>query len=325
MSSKHTIKDVAAAAEVSAMTVSRVFRRDKHVSPATAELVLEAARRLNYHPDASARALRGCATNSIGVIASNTLWSARTLRNISKPLLPLGYTIFYSDSLGDEKLATTALNEFAGSRMDAILLEWRDNYKTIQPKIERMKNVIIFGFDNTLKTSCDFCHIDIKKALCGALNKLRAAGKRNIWQLCPQVMRFRHIFDEFGLQDNWIDTSLFHYTSNESENHLNAFIDFLSRGGKADAVFCDNDTAAGYLCRYLQSQNIRVPEDVAVIGFADNPLAQFTAPSLSSIDINPLGLGETLARAAIHRLKNPAAPKQELVFEAQFIERESSK
>ena len=123
-----TIRDVAEAAGVSAMTVTRVFRNECCVSDQTRQRVLENAGKLNYRPNSSARALRGSATRTIGIIASNVGVISQAMRYISIHLMPEEYITCLIDSLGDSKIVHSGLAEISARRMDALIMEYRLDY-----------------------------------------------------------------------------------------------------------------------------------------------------------------------------------------------------
>ncbi len=318
-----TIKDVALSAEVSMMTVSRVFRGDRNVAPETRQKVLDAAAELNYRPNPSARALRGCNTRTIGVIASNVEFISRALRRFSIKLMPQEYITCIIDSLGDTRIINSGLAEVAARNMDALIMEYRSGYGDLANLIQNQKNPVVFSFHQNPECSCDFCYIDLAGAYRDAIEYLAQHGRKKIYKLGQSVYFFREVFREYGLLENWLNTSLQPSEPNYA-NHVKTFIDFIENGGELDAVFCENDLAAVQICNYLKSKKIKVPQDVAIIGLSNRALSEYLSPALATIDPCAHTLGDVLFQMVMFRLNHPEAPWQHQVLKPEFILRESA-
>ena len=321
--SNSTIKDVALAAGVSAMTVTRVFRNDRNVSSVTRELVLAAAQELNYRPNHSARALRGGATHTIGFIASNVEFISRTLRRMSIKLMPHRYISSIIDSLGDTNVIAYGLAEVAARQMDALIFEYRAGYGELEDLMKFQKNPIVFSFLRCPDYSGDFCHIDLESAYLEALKYLVGHGRKNIYVLGRSFSFFRESFRQYGFEQNWLDTSTYP-SKPDYANHAEKFIDFIEHGGKVDAIFCENEIAAARICNYLHNKKIRIPQDIAVIGLSNHSLSPHLSPPLSTIDSKDNLLGDVLYDMTMHRLQNPDAPAQKRYIKPEFILRESA-
>ena len=320
---RSNIKDVARAAGVSTMTVTRVFRGDCNVAPATRKKVEEAAASLNYHPNPNARALRGCATRTIGVIASNVECASRAIRHMSVQLMPHRYISCIIDSLGDRKIVEYGLAEVASRNMDALIMEYRTGYGDLDKLVKYQKNPVIFSFHQNQDFSGDYCYIDLESAYLDAIKYLVEHGKKNIYKLGHSLNFFRAPFRQYGFEQNWLNTSLFP-SKPHFANHVEAFVSFIENGGKLDAVFCENDLSAALICNYLHNKKIRIPQDIAVIGLSNRSLSRHLSPPLSTIDTKPELLGDILSGLTLFRLRNPDAPPQRKYIKPEFILRESS-
>ena len=318
-----TIRDVAEAAGVSAMTVTRVFRNECCVSDQTRQRVLENAGKLNYRPNSSARALRGSATRTIGIIASNVGFISQAMRYISIHLMPEEYITCLIDSLGDSKIVHSGLAEISARRMDALIMEYRLDYGDLTELISGQRNPVIFCFHQNLEIEADFCYIDLRAAYRQAIKYLLKSGRKHIYKLGQSLYFFRDVFKEFGIEQNWLNTSKTPSSPNY-RNHVELFIDFIENGGKIDAVFCENDLAAAQIIVYLNSKKIQVPGDIAVIGMSNKALSQYLSPALATIDAKEQLLGSTLLKMTENRLKNPDSPFRKAVITPEFILRDSA-
>ena len=305
------------------MTVTRVFRNDCCVSDQTRQRVLENAGKLHYRPNSSARALRGSATRTIGIIASNVEFVSQAMRYISFHLMPEEYITCLIDSLGDSKIVRSGLAEIAARRMDAMILEYRLGYGDLNELISGQKNPVIFCFHQNLEIEADFCYIDLRAAYRQAMKYLVESGRRHIYKLGQSLYFFRDVFREFGIEQNWLNTSKMQ-SQPDFRNHVELFIDFIENGGKIDAVFCESDLAAAQILDYLNSKKIRVPEDIAVIGLSNKPLSKYLSPALATIDVKASVLGSTLLKMTENRLKNPDSPFRKAVITPEFILRDSA-
>lgn len=314
-----TIKDVAKAAGVSAMTVTRAFRNDLSIAAETREKVMTAAAALNYHPNSSARALRGSATGSIGIIASNTGYIGQSMHYISLNFMQLEYMTSLIDSLGDKKFVRFALAETITRSMDAMIFEYRSTYGDLNKLLINQKNPIVFSKHQYENCHADFCFIDIAGAYSDAITHLLQSGKKHIYNLNTANYHYPEVFHKHGIENGLLNTTL--YPSQPGyENHVKAFIDFFETGNKIDAVFCGNTLVASKICAYLKRKKIRIPEEISVISFDYFNPEYYYPPDISTISVNTRELGTVLTGMTMFRLKNPAAPFQKRTVKPEFIQ-----
>ncbi|WP_238993458.1 LacI family DNA-binding transcriptional regulator [Nocardioides caldifontis] len=103
-----------------------------------------------------------------------------------------------------------------------------------------------------------------------------------------------------------------------------AVAELLERRPDVDAVFCANDPMAAGALQQLRDAGRRVPEDVAVVGFDDSPLATTTHPPLTSVHQSPEHMGAAMVALLLERLADPDAPPRSEVLETRLVVRESS-
>jgi LacI family transcriptional regulator len=94
-----------------------------------------------------------------------------------------------------------------------------------------------------------------------------------------------------------------------------------------DAVFCGNDTTALSALEYCQENNLQVPDDIALVGFSDEPFSAVVTPSLSTVKQPGYQMGYQAALKIIHRIENynSSIPFEQIILQTQLIIRDSSK
>lgn len=327
-----TIRDIAEKAGVSTMTVTRAFRKDSVISEKTRLRVMKAAEELKFIPDLNAKILRGGSSMSIGILISNPFGN-ELVRNLSVMLMKEGYVSFIADSLGDGNITKSALIDFCSRRVGGVILQWRNFYHEIPGMtdlLEQLDNVVLCSaefFDRQEKY--DTCFLDYAPAYREAIEKLLAAGRKNIVYLgrkdfaLPNV--FMKVLEEYGFEtkDRLFETS--GYPSKAAyANYADALNDKILQGKIPDAIFTQNDVAAAQACACLKSHGIKVPEDVAVIGDGNEHLGPFCSPALASIDKKNDAYAEGLYDMLMKRIREPEFKLQQMKIDCSYVERESA-
>lgn len=328
MISEATIKDVARLSGVSTMTVTRAFRNDAPVSPATKEKVMAAAAQLNYRPNMNARVLRGGSTRSVGIIMSNPAES-KIVRQVSEKLMADKYVTYIADNLGDSELTESVIREFTARKVDAIVMDWRSGYRYLSELLGTLKNIIFFTNEQEIVHDFDCCFIDSLPAIREATQLFFSHGKREIFYLGRSKQNMARnvglVMAEFGLdtQEYLIETS--GYPSKQIYgNYYDALKEQLVRGVKPQVIFTYNDICAAQACRCLKDFGRRVPEDTAVVGNENHDFVEFCNPPIASFDRHLSLVGKNIRELLLNRLNNPDSPTQQRRIVAEFKLRKSA-
>lgn len=321
-----TIKDVARESGVSTMTVTRAFRSDALVSAETRRKVLDAAKKLNYHPNLNARVLRGGSSRSVGILLSNPTGNS-IVRRISEKLLPDNYVTYIAESLGDLNIIRSALQEFENRHVDALVMEWRPNFLPLESLVAKQKNMILFTRETQVNHICDCCFLDYKPAVRKAVEHLLKQGRENIYILGREesidAREMRNVLESLGLPPNHIETSLFP-SKPAFANYYDALMAALRSGKNPDAVLTYCDIAALQLCKCVTDFGLKVPEDIAIVGHGNSDFSEFIQPPLASIERFAEEVAEKVCDMLMNRLQNPDSPKRSATVEAKFIKRASA-
>lgn len=331
-----TIKDVAKEANVSASTVSRVLSGNPKISDETKQKVMEAVKKLHYHPNAIARSLAHNSTNILGLILPSEAhdfhknpFFIQLMTGIGVYTQDNAYNIMFSFGK-NEKEELTCIKKFTNSRLvdGIILLTSRNNDKCIQYLKDKQYPFVVVGRP---EEAGDIMWVDNDnfEAMYNVVNKLVFKGHREIayiggpedWNVSiDRLDGYRKAMQVHGLKVNeeWI----IQQPEFSEQNGYEAMKRILS-AGKPTAVATTDDLLAFGAMNALKEGKIE--EKVAVVGFNNTALAGFQNPPLSSVEINPFELGFNAAKLLLRRLNNmDKGINSHYVVRTTFVEREST-
>jgi LacI family transcriptional regulator len=309
-----TIKDVARAAGVSVATVSRVYNGGQLVREETRQRVRDVGGRLGYTPHGAARSLITSRTSTLGVILPDLYgeFFSEVIRGIDQAAQRHGYHLLVSSSHDARPEVEAALRSMRG-RVDGLILMWPDMdadaairnlpagfplvllHAPVEP--DAFDVITIANFDGAyamIRHLLDLGHtrIAIIQGIAGnfdASERLRgyraALANRGIGQAA-----------ELEVQGNFTEDS--GYQAAEQ---------LLRVSPRPSAIFAANDAMAIGALSALRRAGVRVPDEIAVAGFDDIPMARFLDPPLSSVHVDMTALGE---RATL-RLLSAVAEKEQ--------------
>lgn len=297
-----TIRDVAERAGVSVASVSRVLNGADPVSDATRARVLEATAALEYVPHSGARSLSTSRTQTVGVILPDLYgeFFSELIRGMDVAAREHGYHLIVSSSHDDADEASAAIRSMRG-RVDGLIVlsPHLDAAKLTASLAGRLPVLLMNG--GARDAGRPSVVVDNHGGAVAAVEHLLATGRR----------RIAHIAGPAG--------------NIEAEARLAGYLEAVTRGGLTpvvvegdftqasghrvgatlarrtsppDAVFAANDTMAIGAMLALQEAGIRCPEDVAMVGFDDVPLAELVRPALTTLRIRIVDMG----RNALERL-----------------------
>ena len=299
------VRDVAALAQVSRQTVSRVINQNPDVADATRERVLWAMKRLDYRMNNAARALGTRRSRTIGVLATDVLQygPTRSLSAIEKSARAAGYWVStaFADS-GDRQSVLAALDHLRAQSVDALVVfaPHALTIETVQtPDLDIPAVLLLTAGDRIggpiidqiagarLATSAlaDAGHTQIAH-LSGPDDWLEANARRDGYLA---ELAARGLPSGTVLVGDWSPRSGYNAA------------DAVRESG-ATAVFAANDQMALGLINGLRAQGIAVPEQISVVGFDDIPEAEYSWPRLTTVQQD----FDEVARHAVAMLTDPA-------------------
>jgi len=331
-----SIYQVAKLAGVSPVTVSRVFSNTAPVAAATRKRVLDMAQQTGYQPNPLAAGLRGAKTNTIGMLWSlgGPHDSESMARRVTRRMQQLGYTTYLADQV-EWKSTHKALHDFAQRRVDGVVIQDLTGVYNTFPQITRE----LAGFGAAVIVSAvpldvphDLIVQDRTMAMREAARHLINTGRTRPIAVAPtdsdrlKIDAFLQPWTEQGIQvaqDRVINVH--HEDGAVAVETLFKVMD-AAFGDEVpfDAAWCSSDEEAVGLIDWLRSRGKRVPEDVAVVGFNDDPMSAYLWPRLASVRRYDDQVVEQIEALLMQRLQQPALPPQRRYVEMKFVQRESA-
>jgi LacI family transcriptional regulator, repressor for deo operon, udp, cdd, tsx, nupC, and nupG len=328
-SRKVTSVDVAKKAGVSQTTVSLVFsgKATGRISAATAEAVREAARELGYRPNAAARALRSGTASAVGLVVRDVThpFFGRTLRGAQKAASEAGHVVvLIDDNYGSGDAAVQTLRDGA---IDGFLY-----FAAVPSPAMRAPGAPPVVMVESVQPGLPFVRLDSEGGTDAAMEHLIGLGHTRIGSLRlqagvetgGQTFDLRHERWAAHLTAAGTDpaTMPVGVTSFEAESTIVAARELLQRPDRPTAFLCDDDLLAAGMVAACHQLGLRVPEDVAVVGFDDLELARLTSPPLTTVAFDPEELGAAAFELLLARLQG-RRPKNR-VLDARLIVRGST-
>lgn len=303
-----TIRDVARAAGVSVATVSRAMNGAANVLPQTRQRILEAARTLRFTPSGAARSLITRRTDTIGALLPDLHgeFFSELIRGIDQAARSRGLHLLVSSSHGDADEAAAALRAMNGRVDGLLMMSPHVDAEFLQSNLPVNLPAVLLNTGLDLDSQVRFA-VDNFGGAQAMTRHLAATGRQRIAFIS-------------GAQGN-----------DESQERLRGYRAGLRAGAKAivvdgdfteesgwaagrriaqmqprpDAVFAANDMMAIGCLAALAEAGVRVPEDIALGGFDDIPIARYVAPALTTIRVPIATLGAAALEALTRVLEHP--------------------
>ena len=325
-----TIKDVAKMAGVSVATVSRVLNDESVVAPETVKRVKHAIRELEYMPNMLGNHLRKSATNNILVLiptASNQFYN-RILRGIQSEAHRFSYNTMVCMTNADNEMEDRYLTLLKTKLADgAIFLS-----STLSgTAINRLgKNYPIVQCCEKIDGSHTSCvTIDNEQAGYDATCALIQKGHRKIAFLGSNQgfvsSRERHhgycrALEQYHIpyREEYVLLDTFSYSSG-----MRSAETILNLQDRPTAIFAVADTIAIGAMRFFLSHSVRVPEDIAVIGFDNISVSSVYTPSLSTVAQPQLELGQNAVKLLLDKMKNINCANRNILLPHNLLLRET--
>lgn len=332
-----TIKDIAEQLNISVSTVSRALKNNPEISLQTREAVQKLAKKLRYKPNPLAVALKTQRSHTIGVIVPQIVSSfyASVVKGIEQIADEQGYQVFVSSSNEKMEKEEKNVNGFLNNRVDGMILSLSRATNTFShiTEIQDM-GVPLVLFDRTSKElEVTKVVADDADAAYKAVSHLIEGGAKRIALVTgPEYLligRNRMRGYKKALKDNGIevDENLITRCDFTVEDARKAANELLKTSEeRPDAIFGINDDMAIGAIYALKDNKLRIPEDVAVVGFSNSRRSRYMEPSLSTMDQNPKEVGREAARALFDQIENRPEGEElkEVVIHADLIVRTSS-
>jgi LacI family transcriptional regulator len=329
-----TIKDVAKRLNVSISTVSRAFNDKYDIHPDTRRRILETAKEMGYAPNPMAQHLSQHRSCVIGVVVPEFInaFFPLVISGIQSVLKEAGYQMLIMSSNEHYEEEVENVKMLERDHVDGILISLTQETRDISFLQDLNKRMPIVQFNRVsrkLNTS-RIVFNDYQWAM-HATEHLFNQGYKNIYYLSGPdslILSLRR-------RKAFVDVLKNHRIPNP-ESHIivgGIFIEdgckvapkILSMNPRPDALFCFNDPVAIGVMEELRKSDIKIPEDIAIMGFTESRIAKHTFPALTSVEQPAKEIGITAARQLLEELNsNRHTECKDIILDGKINIREST-
>lgn len=329
-----SLKDIAAELNVSISTVSRALKNHPEITPELTRKVQDLARAMNYVPNPLAMGLLRQQTRMIGVIVPDlvTHFFSSVISGIEHVAKEMGYYIIITSSNESYEKEVESVKNLLNSRVEGMIVCLSQETKNFDHFDALIGNEIpLVFFDRVCRTSeVPSVVADNEDAARSITRHFYENGCRRIAYINgPEqlsISKLRYSGYLRGLQDCGLafDEDLVARCNLSPDDASAATRQLLNLNRRPDAIFGINDTVIFAAMREIKQMGLKIPEDLALVGFTDEFHATVVDPSLTSITHPTFEMGQEAARLFFERLENPAAPPQQKVLKTSLVVRNSS-
>lgn len=331
-----TIHDIARELNISASTVSRALHNHPRISVATREAVRKVAEKYNYQPNVVASSLRQGRSKTVGVVVPriNRNFFSNIIGGMEEVLTASGYHLMICQTHEKLENEKSALQALVNARVDAIFLSvsletsQADHLDPI-----RDKGIRLFFFDRIIE-DIETGSVVIDDRLGAYLNVkhlieqgyrkiIHMAGPDHINIYRERIRGYKDALAEagIGIKPAWIIEKALVPDGGEA-----VFSEGMQMKDKPDAFFCAGDYAALGVMQAAIRSGIKVPEDLGVSGFSNEPFTAHLKPSLTTVGQKDTVMGKMVAEMFVRCVENGTEPSdcEQIILKPELIIRESS-
>lgn len=334
MNKPATIKDIAKQLNISISTISRAIRNAADVNPETKRAVMALADELDYQPNRLALSLKQKQTHNIGVLVPNLDYVLSTMvKGIDEVALEAGYTVMVcqsNESFGREIVNTRRLLD---SLVDGFIISVSSETKVFdhfQKILDKKMPVVVFD-RVTPFLQAPGVRIDNEDGGFQATEHLIEQGYKRIAILAgPKNLQISNQrMDGYlkSLKKHKIkpDKDLIIYCDFNQDYAYLATKELLSMKKRPDAIFTISDRMAIGAMLAIKEKGLRMPHDIGLVGFNNEPVTSLVTPGISSVDQPAFELGKIAAKLFIEKMHRDTDMSQvEEVLKPKLMIRESS-
>lgn len=308
-----TIVDIARALNISKSTVSRALHEHGDINPQTRAAVLKMARELDYQPNLLAKSLVKSKSNTVGIIVPEflTYFFPTVIMGAQQVAAQEGYNVIICQSQESFKTEVANASVLLANRVDGVLISMtRETRKFEHFKAFERHGIPVVFFNRV----CD--EMDTSKVLVNdyegafkAVEHLIENGYRRIAHIGgPSVLRISHNRLK-GYQDALmkhhlpLQKELVVHCDLSKKDALQCAEKLLNLEHRPDAVFCVNDPTAIQLMLAAKKRKIKVPEELGIVGFSNDPISEVIEPALTTVQQPVADMGKAAMRILLDTIK----------------------
>jgi LacI family transcriptional regulator len=331
-----TIHDIARELNVSASTVSRALQNHPRISQSTREAVQKLAERYNYQPNVVASSLRKGKSKTVGVIVPriNRNFFANVIGGMEETLAASGHHMMICQTHENYKSEIAAIQTLINARVDAIIL----SISMETTRSEHLHNLMemgirLFFFDRPFEgipagsVVIDDqlgAYLNVKHLLeQGYTHIVHVAGAEHIPIYRDRKSGYIQAMQEAGIEvpPSWImEMPLV------LQGGISAFNAGMALPRRPDAFFCAGDYAALGVMQAAKQNGMKIPDEIGITGFANEPFTAFLEPALTTVDQRGSEMGKLVAKMFLDcgESDSPVTEFENIVLKPELIIRKSS-
>ena len=335
--SKTTLQDIARSLNITAATVSRALSNHPAIKEATKKLVKDAATRLNYQPNKIASSLRLGRSNIIGVIipSAEINFFGSVIHGIEKVANENNYNVLIYQSNEMYEYEKKGVEAFLQSQVDGVLASISkesvnlDHYNEI-----KKRGVPLVLFDRASdELGVSSVVVDDYAGAFAATSHLIKEGCRQIAHIGGQQhvhifnQRLKGYIDALNVHHIPVNQDLIIYGKVSIESGRQCMQQLMSLPTTPDGVFAVEDFTALGAMQAIKAAGKNMPDDIAVVGFANEAFGEYITPSLSSVNQQTVTMGEEAAKLFFELMRSGnayAGKPTKKILKPELICRQSS-
>lgn len=327
---KVTIQDIAESANVSKSTVSRVLNQNTPVNEQKRKAVLAAMKRLQYKPNVVARSLAGGSSLTLGIVTQNigSPFYDSVTQGVIQGMSGSDYSPIFADGRWDRETEIAVIRTLVDRNVDGLVMVGGNLTLHEIDDLRQGKPLVVVARDLNDQSIPSIC-IDNVVAARQAVQHLIDAGHRRIAHVKGHPEHRDAIDRHEGYQQALkqanieVDSRLVVNGDFSSQSGVIAVESLLMRDVPFSAIFAANDEMAMGIRLALYRRGIRVPEDISIVGFDDQPGSAYMTPPLTTVAQPAIAMGEAAAKVVLGQLLKSEYKLQR--FQTELIIRESVK
>jgi DNA-binding LacI/PurR family transcriptional regulator len=335
MAHQVTIKDIARHLNISVATVSRAMRDMPDIKPETRETVLKLAKEWDYQPNILATSLVKSRTKTIGVIVPDLAYHffASVIKGIEEEAIERGYSLLLTQTSELYEREITNVQNLSRGQVEGFIISLSQettDYEHLK-RLQR-KGIPLVFFDR------DSAEVDVSKVMVDNIGAAYEATKHLIENGCKRIAflagptnvtvsnqrqtGYENALIDSGLEIN--ETLIVHGSYNlqqviELTNYL------LDLPSPPDGLVVVSDRLAIGAMSAMRARGVKVPNDLAIVSFNDEPICTIVTPTLTSVSQPTMEMGRMAMSLLINQIEKEGSPSEVKVFKTELKVRESSR
>lgn len=321
---------------LSPSAISKALNDDSRISEKTKIAVRQVAKDLNYQPNHLASALRSGKSKLVGVIIprNNSSFFSSVLESIEEVLNKKGYNIIITQSNESYKKECKSIESLLFTQVDGIIASMANetNDFSYYQKIKD-KGIPLVLFDRgELSLEVDYVGNDDYESSFKVIEHLVGQGCKRIahmggfYETKVYGNRINGYVDALKKQGLEVDDDIISKSKLRITDGRSIMENLLKLPNRPDAVYAAGDFAALGALQVLLENKIKVPEEIALVGFSNEPFTSYVNPPISTINQKSEQIGKLAAKAFLERIDNPIEKDaiNKIIIETELLVRASS-